>query len=83
MSAVATPRLAAAVSNAGGLGLTNLTTLTPDEARSALAEMRRLTDKPFGVNMTQLFPAARQYRYRHRRAGTGYQYILWQVRLVP
>jgi NAD(P)H-dependent flavin oxidoreductase YrpB (nitropropane dioxygenase family) len=39
MSAVATPRLAAAVSNAGGLGLINLTTLTPDEVRSALAEM--------------------------------------------
>lgn len=59
MSAVATPRLAAAVSNAGGLGLINLTTLTPDEARSALAEMQQLTDKPFGVNMTQLLPAAK------------------------
>jgi NAD(P)H-dependent flavin oxidoreductase YrpB (nitropropane dioxygenase family) len=58
MSAVATPRLAAAVSNAGGLGLINLTTLTPDEARAALAEMRQLTDKPFGINMTQLLPAA-------------------------
>ena len=60
MSAVATSRLAAAVSNAGGLGLINLTTLTPDEARSALVEMRQLTDKPFGINMTQLFPAAKE-----------------------
>ena len=60
MSVVATPELAAAVSNAGGLGLVNMTTLTPDEARLALARMRQLTDKPFGVNMTQLFPAAKE-----------------------
>jgi enoyl-[acyl-carrier protein] reductase II len=60
MSAVATPRLAAAVSNAGGLGLINLTTLTPYEARAALAEMRQLTKNPFGINMTQLLPAAKE-----------------------
>ena len=48
MSVVATPELAAAVSNAGGLGLVNMTTLTPDEARLALARMRQLTDKPVG-----------------------------------
>lgn len=59
MSAVATPRLAAAVSNAGGIGLVNLTTLSPDQARSVLTEIRQLTDRPFGVNMTQLLPAAK------------------------
>lgn len=59
MSGVATPELAAAVSNAGGLGIVNLTTLTPGNARSAIAEVRRLTDKPFGIHMTQLLPAAR------------------------
>lgn len=59
MSGVATPELAAAVSNAGGLGLINLTTLNPDQAHAALAKIRCLTDKPFGINMTQLLPAAR------------------------
>jgi enoyl-[acyl-carrier protein] reductase II len=60
MSGVATAELAAAVSNAGGLGFVNLTTLTPKEARCALAEIRQLTSKPFGVNMTQLLPAAKE-----------------------
>lgn len=58
MSGVATPELAAAVSNAGGLGIVNLTTLTPEKARSAISSIRRLTDRPFGIHMTQLLPAA-------------------------
>ncbi len=59
MSEVATPELASAVSNAGGLGLINLTTLSRDEAISVIAKMRELTDKPFGVNMTQMLPTAK------------------------
>lgn len=58
MSVAATPELAAAVSNAGGLGLINLTTLSSDDARQVLERMRSLTDKPFGVNMTQILPTA-------------------------
>lgn len=47
--------LAAAVSNAGGLGiLTALTQPTPDELRREIARCRMLTDKPFGVNLTIL-----------------------------
>jgi len=38
MSGVATPKLAAAVSNAGGLGIINLTTLTPGSARSSFGK---------------------------------------------
>lgn len=47
--------LAAAVSNAGGLGvLTALTQLTPDDLRREIERCRSMTDKPFGVNLTIL-----------------------------
>jgi NADH:quinone reductase (non-electrogenic) len=47
--------LAAAVSNAGGLGiLTALTQPTPDALRTEIARCRSMTDKPFGVNLTIL-----------------------------
>lgn len=47
--------LAAAVSNAGGLGIiTALTQPTPDDLRKEIARCRELTDKPFGVNLTLL-----------------------------
>lgn len=47
--------LAAAVSNAGGLGiLTALTQPTPDDLRREIDRCRTMTDKPFGVNITIL-----------------------------
>ena len=47
--------LAAAVSNAGGLGIiTGLTQKTPDDLAREIARCRALTDKPFGVNLTFL-----------------------------
>jgi nitronate monooxygenase len=47
--------LAAAVSNAGGLGiLTALTQPTPDDLRREIDRCRTMTDKPFGVNLTIL-----------------------------
>ncbi len=47
--------LAAAVSNAGGLGiLTALTQPTPDDLRKEIERCREMTDKPFGVNLTIL-----------------------------
>jgi len=47
--------LAAAVSNAGGLGiLTALTQPTPDALRREIVRCRKLTAKPFGVNLTIL-----------------------------
>ncbi len=47
--------LAAAVSNAGGLGLiTGLTQKTPALLANEIAKCRDLTDKPFGVNLTFL-----------------------------
>jgi len=47
--------LAAAVSNAGGLGLiTSLTMGTPEKLAVEIRKCRELTDKPFGVNVTFL-----------------------------
>ncbi len=47
--------MAAAVSNAGGLGIvTALTQPTPDDLRREIDRCRSMTDKPFGVNLTIL-----------------------------
>ncbi|QHJ70837.1 NAD(P)H-dependent flavin oxidoreductase [Planococcus halotolerans] len=43
--------LAAAVSNAGGLGqITAMSLSSPDKLREEIQKVRKLTDKPFGVN---------------------------------
>ena len=47
--------MAAAVSNAGGLGIiTGLTQRTPENLAKEIARCREMTDKPFGVNVTFL-----------------------------
>jgi nitronate monooxygenase len=47
--------LAAAVSNAGGLGIiTGLTQRTPEDLAEEIARCRAMTSKPFGVNLTFL-----------------------------
>jgi NAD(P)H-dependent flavin oxidoreductase YrpB (nitropropane dioxygenase family) len=47
--------LAAAVSNAGGLGIiTGLTQKTPEDLANEIARCKEMTDKPFGVNLTFL-----------------------------
>ena len=47
--------LAAAVSNAGGLGIiTGLTQRTPEDLANEIARCNDMTDKPFGVNLTFL-----------------------------
>jgi len=54
------PKLVAAVSNAGGLGLLATSVLTPERTRAAVREIRELTDKPFGANVTLQFSYARE-----------------------
>ncbi len=50
---VGTAEMAAAVSNAGGLGIvTALTMPTPEALTKEIARCREMTDKPFGVNLT-------------------------------
>jgi nitronate monooxygenase len=48
---ISTPELAAAVSNAGGLGMLALGGLPPEQARAQIRRTRQLTDRPFGVNL--------------------------------
>ena len=59
MTYVTNPELVAAVSNAGGLGLFACGHLKPDETRTAIRQIRSLTDKPFGINSALIFPLAR------------------------
>jgi nitronate monooxygenase len=55
MHYVAFAELAAAVSNAGGLGIiTALTQRTPADLSREIARCREMTDNPFGVNLTFL-----------------------------
>jgi len=58
MSWISVPKLVAAVSNAGGLGILATGPLSTDETRRAVHEIRELTDKPFGANASLLFPGA-------------------------
>ena len=51
-----TARLAAAVSEAGGLGSVAGATLSPDELCTAIRETRALTDRPFAVNLFAPLP---------------------------
>ncbi|MER5514866.1 NAD(P)H-dependent flavin oxidoreductase [Streptomyces sp. NPDC002763] len=51
MGWVAGPRLVSATANAGALGILASATMTLDQLRAAIAEVRCRTDAPFGVNL--------------------------------
>ncbi len=51
MGGAVTPTLAAAVSNAGALGMLPLTWTPPEEIAAIVEETRRQTERPFGVNL--------------------------------
>ena len=55
MGWIARAQLASAVSNAGGLGIIETSSGELDVVRDEIRKMRDLTDKPFGVNIAQLF----------------------------
>jgi enoyl-[acyl-carrier protein] reductase II len=55
MGYIARAQLASAVSNAGGLGVIETSSGALDEVRDEIRKIRDLTDKPFGVNIAQLF----------------------------
>lgn len=57
MAGVSTPAMAAAVSNAGGLGSIGVGNLDATSARGMIAAVRGLTDKPFNVNVFCHWPA--------------------------
>ncbi len=60
MAWVAEHRLAAAVSNAGGLGLIGAASAPPEVVREEIRKCKALTDKPFGVNVMLLNPNAEE-----------------------
>jgi enoyl-[acyl-carrier protein] reductase II len=60
MSWISTPVLVSAVSNAGGLGILATGPLSPEETRKSIREIRKLTDKPFGIGCTLLMPGAKE-----------------------
>jgi enoyl-[acyl-carrier protein] reductase II len=49
-------KLAAAVSNAGGLGLIGSGSMYPDMLRDHIRKCKKATQKPFGVNIPMLYP---------------------------
>ena len=55
MGWIARSRLASAVSNAGGLGIIETSSGELDVVKDEIRQMRDLTDRPFGVNIAQLF----------------------------
>jgi NAD(P)H-dependent flavin oxidoreductase YrpB (nitropropane dioxygenase family) len=62
--------LAAAVSNAGGLGIiTGLTQKTPELLAKEIARCRGMTNKPFGVNLTFTAPPYPEYIAAIREGG--------------
>lgn len=58
MAWIADARLAAAVSNAGGLGLISSILGGPEAVRAEIRKAKKLTDKPFGVNVMLADPNA-------------------------
>ena len=58
MAWVAEHKLAAAVSNAGGLGIIGAASAPPEVVREEIRKCKELTDKPFGVNIMLMHPQA-------------------------
>ena len=58
MTWITSPELAAAVSNAGGLGIIGAASAPAEIVREEIRKCKELTDKPFGVNIMLLNPNA-------------------------
>jgi len=58
MGWVATPELTAAASNAGAFGFVAAATIKPEEIDDVIGAVRKLTDRPFGVNFLMDAPGA-------------------------
>lgn len=96
MAWIADGKLAAAVSNAGGLGIISAMNADADYLARQIAVARELTDKPFGVNIMLLSPFADQVAETAARekvavvttgAGNPSKYMkLWNgagIRVIP
>jgi enoyl-[acyl-carrier protein] reductase II len=56
MAWAGTAKLAAAVSNAGGLGMIGSGAMRAEQLRDAIAQIKKLTDRPYGVNIMLASP---------------------------
>ncbi len=96
MAWVAECHLAAAVSNAGGLGLIGAANAPAEWVREQIREAKRLTDQPFGVNIMLMSPyadevarivAEEKVKVVTTGAGNPEKYIgMWKdagVRVIP
>ena len=66
MAWVADAKLAAAVSNAGGLGLIGAAAAPGEVVEAMIREAKSLTDRPFGVNVMLMSPFADDVARRSR-----------------
>ena len=96
MAWVAEHHLAAAVSEAGGLGLIGASAAPAEWVRNEIREAKKLTDKPFGVNIMLMSPYADEVakvvaeegvKVVTTGAGTPEKYMeLWKntgIRVIP
>jgi NAD(P)H-dependent flavin oxidoreductase YrpB (nitropropane dioxygenase family) len=60
MAFVATAPLATAVCEAGGLGMMGIAAMSPDVLRAQISDIRRATNRPFGVNIITRFSMSEQ-----------------------
>ena len=56
MGGVAYAEVCAAVSEAGGYGTLGMVGVEPEDIRKEMREVRRLTDRPFGVDLLAAIP---------------------------
>lgn len=96
MAWVAEYHLAAAVSEAGGLGLIGAANAPADWVREQIREVKKRTDRPFGVNIMLLSPhadevakvvAEEEVRVVTTGAGSPEKYMeLWKsagIKVIP
>ena len=60
MARVSRAALVAAVSEAGGLGIIGAGLMSPDELKDEIGRTRKLTSRPFGVNLILTVPLAEE-----------------------
>jgi NAD(P)H-dependent flavin oxidoreductase YrpB (nitropropane dioxygenase family) len=84
MSRVASPALAAAVSEAGGLGMIAATRQSPEAAARTLDELAALTTRPVGVSFISLFAERETIDYAATRVPVVELFWGWpEAALVP
>lgn len=81
MGWVAGPRLVSATANAGALGILASATMTLDQLRDAVREVRSRTDRPFGVNLRADAGDSRRPGADHRGGGCARRVV--RARALP